>query len=99
MRAVVEEAGYHHRRFTQREHIASKQDSPWISTSKLPETAFGKYDGGSGIVAIDLSKVGSFTDVSAGFPGKGRLDFYARKDLEVLIYQHVPPEAIIGFWQ
>lgn len=80
-------------------HVAGKQDSPWISTSKLPETAFSKYDGRNGIVAIDLSRVASFTDVSVGFPGKGRLDFYARKDQEVLIYQHVPPEAIIGFWQ
>ncbi|MFD3427276.1 putative T7SS-secreted protein [Nocardia fluminea] len=80
-------------------HVAGKQNSPWISTSYLPETAFSKYNGGNGIVAIDLSRVDSFTDVSSGFPGKGRLDFYARKDLEVLIYQHVPPEAIIGFWQ
>ncbi|MFI5501006.1 putative T7SS-secreted protein [Nocardia asteroides] len=80
-------------------HVAGKQNSPWISTTKLPEVAFGKYDGGNGVVAIDLSRVGSYTDISSGFPGKGRLDFYARKDQEVLVHQHVPPEAIIGFWQ
>ncbi|MFE6926351.1 RHS repeat-associated core domain-containing protein [Nocardia sp. NPDC057663] len=48
-------------------HVAGKQDSPWISTSKLPETAFSKYNGVNGIVAIDLSRVASFTDVSGGF--------------------------------
>jgi hypothetical protein len=74
--------------------------SPWISTTKLPDTAFLKYGGNeNGVVAIDLSKVpGRVEDVSAGFPGKGRIDIYAKKDQEVLVYQNVPADAIIGYW-
>ncbi|WNI31211.1 RHS repeat-associated core domain-containing protein [Streptomyces sp. ITFR-6] len=80
-------------------HVAGKRQSPWISTTKLPETAFGKYGAKHGVVAIDLSKIpGRVEDVSGGFPGKGRIDVYARKDQEVLVYQHIPPEAIIGYW-
>ncbi|NDZ77727.1 hypothetical protein G3I19_04135 [Streptomyces sp. SID10853] len=80
-------------------HVAGKKLTPWISTTKLPSAAFEKYNGGFGVVAIDLSKItGRVEDVSAGFPGKGRFDLYARKDQEVLIHQHVPPEAIIGVW-
>jgi hypothetical protein len=80
-------------------HVAGKRQSPWISTSKLPGTAFDKYDQGFGVVAIDLSRVpGRIEDVSDGFPGKGRIDLYARKDQEVLIFQHVPADAIVGYW-
>ena len=80
-------------------HVAGKRRSPWISTSKLPSVAFDKYNKGNGIVAIDLSKVpGSISDVSSGFPGKGRLDFYARKDQEVLIHGYIPSDAIVGCW-
>jgi len=79
-------------------HVSGKIDSPWISTAKLPSVAFEKYNDGNGVVLIDLSKVPSYTDISAGFPGKGRADAYAKKDQEVLIYQHVPPDAIVGYW-
>ncbi|MET7538042.1 DUF6531 domain-containing protein [Streptomyces sp. NPDC005507] len=81
-------------------HVAGKKMSPWISTTKLPDTAFLKYGGNeNGVVAIDLSKVpGRVEDVSAGFPGKGRIDIYAKKDQEVLVYQNVPADAIIGYW-
>ncbi|MEU4794662.1 DUF6531 domain-containing protein [Streptomyces sp. NPDC023327] len=80
-------------------HVAGKRMSPWISTTKLPSAAFEKYNKGNGVVAIDLSKIGSrIEDVSAGFPGKGRIDFYARKDQEVLIFGKIPKEAIIGVW-
>lgn len=65
-------------------HVAGKRLSPWISTSKLSSVAFGKYNQGNGVVAIDLSRVdGRVEDVSGGFPGKGRIDLYARKDQEV----------------
>ncbi|MFD7500380.1 putative T7SS-secreted protein [Streptomyces sp. NPDC059850] len=81
-------------------HVAGKRQSPWISTSMLPETALGKYNSGNGVVAIDLSRVPSrIEDVSSGFPGKGRIDLYAKKDQEVLIFQHVPADAIIGYWE
>ncbi|MFE0047508.1 DUF6531 domain-containing protein [Streptomyces albireticuli] len=81
-------------------HVAGKRASPWISTTKLPQTAFEKYNKGNGVVAIDLSRVPSrIEDVSGGFPGKGRIDIYAKKDQEVLIHQNIPPEAIIGYWE
>jgi RHS repeat-associated protein len=81
-------------------HVAGKRLSPWISTSKLPSVAFGKYNQGNGVVAIDLSRVdGRVEDVSGGFPGKGRIDLYAKKDQEVLIFGHVPADAIVGFWE
>jgi RHS repeat-associated protein len=80
-------------------HVAGTKMSPWISTTKLPDTAFNKYNDGHGVVAIDLSKIpNKIEDVSEGFPGKGRFDFYAKRDGEVLIFKHVPPEAIIGVW-
>ncbi|MCF3119304.1 RHS domain-containing protein [Streptomyces arenae] len=80
-------------------HVAGKKMSPWISTAKLPSAAFVKYNKGNGVVAIDLSKISSrVEDVSAGFPGKGRIDFYAKKDQEVLIFGKIPKEAIIGVW-
>ncbi|MEU1671276.1 DUF6531 domain-containing protein [Streptomyces roseifaciens] len=81
-------------------HVAGKKLSPWISTTKLPEVALGKYNKGNGVVAIDLSRVpGRIEDVSAGFPGKGRIDHYARGDQEVLVHRNIPPEAIIGYWE
>ncbi|MER6630956.1 DUF6531 domain-containing protein [Streptomyces sp. NPDC000987] len=81
-------------------HVAGKKLSPWISTAKLPSVAFEKYNGGHGVVAIDLSKIpGRVEDVSGGFPGKGRIDLYAKKDQEVLIFQKIPREAIIGVWE
>ncbi|MFI9381437.1 RHS repeat-associated core domain-containing protein [Kutzneria sp. NPDC052558] len=81
-------------------HVAGKRLSPWISTSKLPSVAFGKYNQGNGVVAIDLSRIdGRIEDVSGGFPGKGRIDLYAKKDQEVLIFGHVPSDAIVGFWE
>ncbi|MCX5009444.1 HINT domain-containing protein [Streptomyces sp. NBC_00555] len=81
-------------------HVAGKRQSPWISTTKLPGTAASKYNQGYGVVAIDLSRVpGRIEDVSGGFPGKGRVDVYARKDQEVLIFQRIPARAIIGFWE
>lgn len=81
-------------------HVAGKRASPWISTTKLPGVAAAKYNQGYGVVAIDLSKIsGRIEDVSGGFPGKGRIDVYARKDQEVLIFQRVPAEAIVGYWE
>ncbi|NUW41369.1 RHS repeat-associated core domain-containing protein [Nonomuraea rhodomycinica] len=80
-------------------HVAGKRRSPWISTSKLPSVAFDKYNQGHGVVAIDLSKIpGAIADVSSGFPGKGRVDAYAKKDQEVLIHGYVPSDAIVGCW-
>lgn len=53
---------------------------------------FDKYNGGHGVVAIDLSKVTSrIEDISGGFSGKGRFDRWARKDQEVLIFGEFTP--------
>jgi hypothetical protein len=81
-------------------HVAGKKMTPWISTSKDPTIAFGKYNQGNGVVAIDLRRMPfSYTDISDGpFPSSPRHSAYARKDSEVLIWQHVPADAIVGFW-
>ncbi|MFC5286202.1 RHS repeat-associated core domain-containing protein [Actinokineospora guangxiensis] len=80
-------------------HVAGAKRTPWVSTSKLPSVAFDKYNGGHGVVAIDLSRVvGTVEDVSSGFPGKGRIDAYAKRDQEVLIFGEVPADAIVGYW-
>ncbi|MBL9117111.1 MAG: RHS repeat protein [Verrucomicrobiaceae bacterium] len=78
------------------QHVAGKRDSQWISTSKDPATASQKYNqDGAGVVKIDLGKVKSdVSDISGGIPKGGRFSNYAKKDQEVLIKDHVPPEAI-----
>ena len=77
-------------------HVAGKRDSQWISTTKDKSIAVDKYGlGGHGVVEIDLKKVNNrVEDVSGGFPGKGRLDAYAKKDKEVLIEKSIPAEAM-----
>lgn len=58
-----------------------------------------KY-GGNGVVAIDLTKVGTeFVDVSGGIVNGGRMSSWAIADHEVLIRGSVPPEAIVGVWR
>jgi len=80
-------------------HVAGKRLTPWISTSKLPSVAFEKYNGGHGVVAIDLSRIASrVEDVSGGILGGGRFSKYAQRDQEVLIHQFIPPDSIIGVW-
>ncbi|MER5386937.1 ricin-type beta-trefoil lectin domain protein [Streptomyces sp. NPDC002688] len=81
-------------------HVAGKKMTPWISTSKNPAIAFEKYNRGNGVVAIDLRRIPfKYVDISDGpFPSSPRHSSYARKDSEVLIWQHVPAEAIVGVW-
>lgn len=81
-------------------HVAGKKMTPWISTSKNPSIAFDKYNQGNGVVAIDLRRMPyRYVDISSGpFPSSRRHSSYARKDSEVLIWQNVPAEAIVGYW-
>jgi hypothetical protein len=81
-------------------HVAGKKLSPWISTSKNPSIAFDKYNKGHGVVAIDLRRIPySYADISSGpFPSSRRHSAYARKDSEVLVWQNIPAEAIVGHW-
>lgn len=78
----------------------SRLSSSWISTTKNPAVALGKYNRGHGVVRIDLDKVTSpVLDVSSGiFPGENNLQpssgNFARADQEVLIQYYVPPNAI-----
>jgi RHS repeat-associated protein len=76
-------------------HVAGKDASPWISTTKSREVAITKY-GKFGVVAIDLSRVRSeIVDISGGFPETpGMFSNWAARDKEVLIRDFVPPEAI-----
>lgn len=81
-------------------HVAGKKLTPWISTTKKPSIAFGKYNQGHGVVAIDLRRIPySYVDISSGpFPSSRRHSAYARKDSEVLVWQNIPAEAIVGHW-
>ncbi|MFJ4916995.1 polymorphic toxin-type HINT domain-containing protein [Streptomyces sp. NPDC088726] len=81
-------------------HVAGKKLTPWISTTKNPGIAFDKYNQGHGVVAIDLRRTPySYVDISSGpFPSSRRHSAYARKDSEVLIWQNIPTEAIVGHW-
>ena len=80
-------------------HVAGKNASPWISTTKSRDVAFDKYNKGHGVVAIDTRYAMTLEDISNGpFPNSPRHSAYARKDQEVLIWQNVPPEAIVGYW-
>jgi hypothetical protein len=76
-------------------HVAGKEASPWIFTTKSREIAINKY-GKFGVVGIDLSKVRSeVVDISRGFPETpGMFSNWAIKDQEVLIRDFVPAEAI-----
>ncbi|WP_093838672.1 RHS repeat-associated core domain-containing protein [Streptomyces aidingensis] len=81
-------------------HVAGKKLTPWISTTKNPGIAFDKYNQGHGVVAIDLRRIPySYVDISSGpFLSSRRHNAYARKDSEVLVWQNVPAEAIVGHW-
>jgi RHS repeat-associated protein len=81
-------------------HVAGKKMTPWISTTKNPSVAFGKYNKGHGVVAIDLRRIPyRYVDISSGpFPSSRRHSAYARKDSEVLVWQNVPARAIVGHW-
>ena len=78
-------------------HVGGKRVSSWISTSKCESIArnpFGKH----GVVKIDLRLVTSkVEDISKGIPGYPphyMLSRWAAKMQEVLIENHVPPEAV-----
>ncbi|MGW1407489.1 DUF7587 domain-containing protein [Streptomyces sp. NPDC002403] len=81
-------------------HVAGKKLTPWISTTKNPGIEFDKYNQGHGVVAIDLRRIPySYVDISSGpFPSSRRHSAYARKDSEVLVWQNIPAEAIVGHW-
>lgn len=74
-------------------------NSPWISTTRSLEIAEA-YEGGSGIVAIDLSRVNSLqVDVTrlASRYGSDSIAYHrAAWAQEVTIYRSIPPEAIVG---
>lgn len=76
-------------------HVAGKKESQWISTTKDKSTATDKYNGGNGIIEIDMNKVNSpSVDLSGGIPNGGRFSNYAKKDKEVLIKNTIPNSAI-----
>ncbi|MFJ5226154.1 polymorphic toxin-type HINT domain-containing protein [Streptomyces sp. NPDC088400] len=81
-------------------HVAGKKMTPWISTTKNPSIAFDKYNQGHGVVAMDLRRMPyNSVDISSGpFPSSRRHSAYARKDSEVLVWQNIPAEAIVGYW-
>lgn len=93
--------------WTAAEHVANAgpgaggaaANSPWISTTRLLDVAKG-YEGGNGIVGIDLSKVGSFqAEVWQTAPrvnGVAGLPYHRSIwSQEVTIYQGIPQNAII----
>ena len=80
-------------------HVAGAKETPWISTTRELSVAQAyNAKGGFGIVKIDLSKVTTeVVDLSDGIPGYlgTTLSNWAKKSAEVLIHDHIPPEAII----
>jgi hypothetical protein len=78
-------------------HVAGARASQWISTTRSLDVATGRF-GANGVVAIDLSKVGSqVVDLTGGIPGIGRntmLSRWAINAQEVLIQGSVPAGAI-----
>ncbi|WP_338768686.1 DUF6861 domain-containing protein [Massilia sp. METH4] len=93
--------------WTAAEHVANAgpgaggaaSNSPWISTTRLLDVA-KEYEGGNGIVGIDLSKVESFhTEVWQTAPrvnGVAGLPYHRSIwAQEVTIYQEIPQNAII----
>ncbi len=78
-------------------HVNGKKESQWISTTKNREIAEGKYNGGNGVVEIDLSQIPdeNVFDASSGIQDASRrVNNYARSDQEVLIRGSVPPESV-----
>ncbi|MBF6611715.1 MAG: SBBP repeat-containing protein [Chloroflexi bacterium] len=76
-------------------HVAGAKRTPWISTTKSLEVAETKFNGGHGIVRIDLSKLESpISDISGGIARGGRFSNWARAHQEVLVWQYINPEAI-----
>ena len=94
--------------WTASEHVANSgpgiggaaANSPWISTTRSLEVSKA-YDGGNGIIAIDLNKLNSMkVEVWQAAPRVNGVDglAYHRSiwSQEVTIYQSIPPKAIIG---
>ncbi|WP_217429992.1 hemagglutinin repeat-containing protein [Rugamonas rubra] len=94
--------------WTAAEHVANAgpntggaaANSPWISTSRLLDVA-KSYESGNGIVAIDLSKVGSFrAEVWQTAPRVNGVTgipyFRSIWAQEVTIFQEIPQNAIIS---
>ena len=77
-------------------HVAGKKMSCWISTTKDATIAFSKYNrDGCGVVQIDLSKLSNeFIDVSSGEGLRGRMKFWSIRDVEVLVRDFIPADAI-----
>jgi hypothetical protein len=81
---------------TPAQHVNGKRESQWISTTADEEIAKKKY-GKHGVVEIDTSKTNTeVVDCRNGVPGSRsrRVNNYARKDKEILIRGHVPPDAV-----
>jgi RHS repeat-associated protein len=91
------------------EHVANSgpgaggaaANSPWLSTTRRLDVARA-YDGGHGVVAIDLNRVPSFmTEVWQHAPrvdGVAGLPYHRSIwAQEVTIFQSIPREAIMGF--
>ncbi|WKX70644.1 hypothetical protein [Streptomyces sp. XD-27] len=60
-------------------HVAKKRQSPRISTTKLPEITFGKYNEGNGVATINLEKI----------PGEQKAYHY-----RILGMKHSSPEVL-----
>src|SRR5581483_10502991 len=79
----------------------AKENSPWISTTKLLDVAKA-YDSGNGIVAVDLNKVESLQvevwrtaqRVNGEAGTAFQRSFWGQ---EVTVYKTIPRNAIIGF--
>ena len=75
-----------------------RDNSPWISaTTSVVKVKY--FDSGNGIVAIDLNKVGYYEYAYLyPFASGSKAYNYSRQQMEVSIFEYVPPNAIMGKW-
>ncbi|MBT1185191.1 RHS repeat protein [Streptomyces sp. CJ_13] len=87
------------------QHVVQDNDSPWISFTSNPSTAYVKYGGQqNGMIAVDRLRLETETlDAAAHLPtpAHGYYDFAkdaAFRDSEFLVKWRVEPDAIVKHW-
>ncbi|MFC8661250.1 RHS repeat-associated core domain-containing protein [Streptomyces sp. NPDC057199] len=86
------------------QHVVQDNDSPWISLTRDPSTAYYKYGGkDNGVVAVDLSRLSSDSIDAAAYLHVPH-EFYdfakdaSFRDKEVLVRFTVDANAIVKHW-
>ncbi|WP_189970300.1 FG-GAP-like repeat-containing protein [Streptomyces violascens] len=86
------------------QHVVQDNDSPWISLTRDPKIAYGKYGGkDNGMVSIDLGQVDShMLDAAAHLPIPHEFYQFAQdssfRDKEILVKLRIDARAIVHHW-